>query len=247
MIIEAPVIIAHRGAAIQAPENTMAAFRRALQLGAGGIELDVHLSADGHLVVIHDERVDRTSNGKGLIKEMSFDELRSLDFGSWFSPGFQGEKIPDLEEVLQLLDGWDGILNIEIKNGPVFYPGIEKAVLDTVVKHGFLSRTIFSSFNHYCLVEMRKINPETRIAPLYYAGLYEPWVYAQRMGASAIHPNFYTINSEVVKNCKRNNVMVNPYTVDQPEHIKAMIQAGADAIITNYPDVALNIIKEMGR
>lgn len=241
-----PVIIAHRGASKLAPENTMEAFNKALRLGAGGIELDVHLSSDGHLMVTHDEQLERTSNGRGLLKTKTFAELRELDFGSWFSPEFKGAKIPELSEVLELISGWDGLLNIEIKNGPVFYPGIEQAVSDTLTKYDRVRHTIVSSFNHYSLVEIRRINPALMTAPLYVAGLFEPWEYAKRLGACAIHPLFYNIVPEVMKGCKLNGIMVNPYTVDQPEYIKAMVEAGVDGIITNVPDVALKIIKEMG-
>lgn len=241
-----PLIIAHRGASGQAPENTMAAFRRALELGADGIELDVHMSADGRLVVIHDETVDRTSNGKGLVRDKTLAELKALDFGSWFSEEYRGEKILELEDVLELISGWDGLLNIEVKNGPVFYPGIEKAVADALRKYDRTERTIISSFNHYSLVEIRKIDPGIRTAPLYMAGLYKPWDYARSMGASAIHPLFYNIVPEVVRGCKENDIMINPFTVDRPEHIKAVAEAGVDGIITNVPDVALKIVKEMG-
>ncbi len=246
MKIKTPIIIAHRGASRQAPENTMAAFTRALELGAGGIELDVHLSADGHLVVTHDEQVDRTSDGKGLIRDKTLQQLKDLDFGSWFSEHFKGEKIPTLEEVLDLVRDWNGLLNIEIKNGPVFYPGIEKAVSDAVAQYKLANRTIISSFNHYSLVEIRKLNPEIKTAPLYMAGLYEPWQYARSLGACAIHPLFYNIVPEVMKGCKLNGIMANPFTVDQPEYIKAMAAAGVDGIITNVPDIALSIIGEMG-
>ncbi len=246
MNIKEPVIIAHRGASKQAPENTMSAFKKALELGAGGIETDVHLSADGYLVIIHDEQVDRTSDGKGLVKSMTLEQLKTLDFGSWFSPGFSGERIPELDDLLQLLSNWDGLLNIELKNGPVFYPGIEQAVASAVRKYKLTNRTIISSFNHYSLVEIRRIDPEIKTAPLYMAGLYEPWEYARRMGATAIHPLFYNIVPEVMKGCKLNNIMVNPFTVDQPEQIKAMAAAGVDGIITNVPDIALKIVKEMG-
>jgi glycerophosphoryl diester phosphodiesterase len=224
----------------------MAAFRRALELGADGIELDVHLTSDGYLAVIHDEMLDRTSNGKGLVRDRTLAELKELDFGSWFSKDFSGESIPELNEVLRLLSDWDGLLNIEIKNGPVFYPGIEKAVADAVRKYKRLNRTIISSFNHYSLVDIRKYEPGIKTAPLYMAGIYQPWEYARSIGASAIHPLFYNIVPEVMLGCKQNNIMVNPFTVDQPEHIKAMAAAGVDGIITDVPDIALKIVKEMG-
>jgi glycerophosphoryl diester phosphodiesterase len=224
----------------------MPAFVKALELGAGGIELDVHLSSDGRLVVIHDEKVDRTSNGTGYVRDLSFSELKKLDFGSWFSAEYKGARIPGLEEVLELTGKWDGILNIEIKNGPVFYPGIERAVSDAIEKYKLAGRTIVSSFNHYSLMEIRKINPGIKTAPLYMAGLFEPWEYARRLGAAAIHPLFYNIVPEVMNGCKRNNIKVNTFTVDRPEHIRAMAEAGVDGIITNVPDIANKILKEIG-
>ncbi len=241
-----PVIYAHRGASAYAPENTMASFRKALNMGAGGIELDVHLSADGHLVVIHDETVDRVSNGKGLVRDKTLKELKSLDFGSWYSGDFANEKMPELFEVFQLLSSGNALLNIEIKNGPIFYPGIEAKVAEALKKYGMVKRTIVSSFNHYSLVEIRKINPEIKTAILYMAGLYEPWVYSKHVGAAAIHPLFYNIVPEIMKGCIENKIIVNPFTVDKPEHIKSMVLAGVDGIITNVPDVALKIVKELG-
>ncbi len=241
-----PVIFAHRGASAYAPENTMASFRKALEMGADGIELDVHLSSDGHLVVIHDEAVDRTGNGKGRVGDKTLKELKSLDFGSWYSQDFKNERIPELFEVLELLTSRKVILNIEIKNGPVFYPGIEKKVADAVKSYGMLKQVIISSFNHYSLVEIKKISPEIKTAILYMTGLYEPWVYARHVGAEAIHPLFYNIVPEVMKGCMENGIKVNPFTVDRPEHIKSMVLAGVDGIITNVPDVAIKTVKELG-
>lgn len=244
--LKKPIIIAHRGASKKAPENTMASFKMALDMGVGGIELDVHLSSDGHLVVIHDEKVDRTSNGTGWVKDKSLEDLRSLDFGSWFSPDFSGETIPLLEEVLELTRTWDGLVNIELKNGPVFYPGIEKKLANLLNEFGMTDRTIVSSFNHYSLVEMKKISPDVRTGVLYISGLYRPWNYAKIVGADALHPQFYNIVPEIVNGCKENGIAINPYTVDDPKYIKRFADLGVDGIITNVPDVALNILKEMG-
>lgn len=241
-----PVIIAHRGASTKAPENTMPAFKKAIESGAGGLELDVQLTSDGYLVVIHDEKVDRVSNVKGLVKDMTFAELRNLDFGGWFSKEFEGERIPLLDEVLELYSGWNGMLNIEIKNGPVFYPGIEKAVADAMRNSRMTGRTIVSSFNHYSLVEIRKLDSGARTAPLYMEGLFEPWVYAKQIGATAIHPLFYNIVPEVMQGCISNGIQVNPFTIDQPEYIKMAALAGVSGIITNVPDIALKIINEIG-
>lgn len=240
-----PVVIAHRGASAKAPENTLSAFKMAMEDGAGGIELDVHMSRDGHLVVIHDESVNRTSNGHGLIRDKILEELKSLDFGSWFSHSFAGERIPTLEEVLELIVSWDGLLNVEIKNGPVFYPGIEEKLALTLRKFGRVRHSIVSSFNHYSLVEIRKQNPEIRTGILYMAGLYEPWEYARRVGACAIHPLFYNILPEIVRGCKENGIAINPFTVDPPEYIRKIALEGVDGIITNVTDTAVGIMKEL--
>ncbi len=119
-------ILAHRGASAYAPENTMAAFKKAIEMNADGIELDVHLSKDGYIVIIHDERVDRTTDGKGEVKDFSLDELKKLDAGSWFSDEYKGEKIPTLEELLSLIKNTEIYLNIEIKAGYRVYPDIEE-------------------------------------------------------------------------------------------------------------------------
>lgn len=239
-----PVVIAHRGASAYAPENTMSAFKKALDMGAGGIELDVHLSKDGRIVVIHDERIDRTSNGKGMVRDFTLDELKNLDFGSWFSQEYAGERIPLLEEVLELLNGWDGLLNIEIKSGIVLYPGIENKLVELVKKYHMDSKVIYSSFNHYSLAELKRIDPEAKIGLLYGEGLIDPWEYALRVGAYAIHPVFYAVVPDIVKGCRENGIAVNTFTVDHPEHILRMAEAGVDGIITNVPDIALKIIKE---
>ncbi len=239
-----PVVIAHRGASAYAPENTMSAFRKALDMGAEGIELDVHLSKDGHPVVIHDEKIDRTSNGKGLVKDFTLEELRTFDFGSWFSPEYAGERIPTLEEVLELLEKWDGLLNIEIKSGIVIYPGIEKKLVELVRKYNMEHKVIYSSFNHYSLAELKRIDPDAKIGLLYGEGLIDPWEYALRVGAYAIHPVFYAVVPEIVKGCRENGIAVNVFTVDHPDHISRMVDAGVDGIITNVPDIALKVINE---
>jgi len=239
-----PIVIAHRGASKYAPENTIAAFRKAVEMGAEGIELDVHLSADGHLVVIHDEKVDRTSNGNGWVKGKTLEELKALDFGSWFSQEFKGETIPTLDEVLELLQRWTGTINIEIKDGSILYPNIEKEVVNIIEKFKLEDRIIVSSFNHYSLVEVKKLNPRIKTGILYLAGLYEPWEYAKRLDAYAIHPSLYNVVPEIVNGCIKNGIAINPYTIDEPEMIKKVASLGVDGIITNVPDIALKVLKE---
>lgn len=237
-----PLIIAHRGASAYAPENTLAAFSKAIEQGADGIELDVHLTKDGQVAVIHDGTVNRTSNEKGRIMDMTLAEAKEFDFGSWFSKEYKDEKIPSLNEVLELLKDWDGILNVELKSSAFeLYKGMEKKVLDLLKFYSFLDQTIISSFNHYSLVDLKKIEPAAKVCPLYVAGLYEPWRYASMIQAFAIHPAFHAVVPEIVQGCREHGIKVNTYTVNHPDHIKAMINANVDGIITDVPDVAKKI------
>jgi glycerophosphoryl diester phosphodiesterase len=240
-----PVIFAHRGASGYAPENTMAAFKKGIEMGAKGIELDVHLTKDGQIVVCHDENIKRTSNGEGLIMDMTLEELKKFDFGVRFSSEFEGEKIPTLEEVLELIEDWDGILNIEIKAAPRQYlAGLEKEVVELVKKYSMVDKIIISSFNHYSLAEVKKIAPEFKTGILYSELIYEPWEYVKNVGACAIHPGLISLTEEVIKGCIKNGVMVNVWTVNQSEHMKMLIEAGVDGIITNYPDTAVKLVKQ---
>lgn len=240
-----PIVIAHRGASAYAPENTMSAFIRAMEMGAGGIELDVQLTRDEYPVVIHDETIDRTGNGSGWVGKFTFLEISSFDFGSWFGTEFENERIPSLEAVLKLLNSWDGLLNIEIKNSKILYPGIEEKVVELIRKYNMESRTIVSSFNHYSLAELKKLAPELKTAPLYDSILFEPWEYAKKLGAYAIHPAYCNIIPQVMEGCKRCGIRVNPYTIDEPKMIKKAAIAGVDGIITNVPDKAINALKEI--
>lgn len=239
------LIIAHRGASGCAPENTMAAFEEALKMGAEGIELDVHMTKDGEVVVIHDHTIDRTSDGKGMVGGFSLEEIRGFDFGAWFDPKFEGARIPTLGEVFELLRDWDGLLNIEIKSGPIFYPGIEEKLVHMVRDYDFPGRIIFSSFNHYSLRDIKVMDPNMEIGLLYMAGLVEPWKYAKDLGAEALHPLYYNVIPELVAGCKENGVKLNPFTIDDEKEIEMIMRAGVDGIITNYPDRALNIKKRL--
>lgn len=235
-----PVIIAHRGASAYAPENTLAAFRKALELRAGGIELDVQLTQDGQVVVIHDEKINRTSNGKGWIKDYTLKDLKKLDFGSWFDKAFKNERIPALEEVMELLAGWQGLLNIELKNGPVVYPGMEEKVAALIKRFNKEDKVIVSSFNHYSLVDFKREAPRVATGVLYSEGIYEPWEYARKLGAVAIHPHYSSVRPEIIAGCRQHGIAVNPYTVDNADQIRQLAHAGVDGIITNVPDVAGN-------
>ncbi len=239
-------IIAHRGFSSQAPENTMAAFEWALHFGVDGLEFDVHLTRDGVPVICHDEAVDRTTNGQGLVKDYTYEELTRLDAGSWYGPEFRGERIPALMELLERVRQTDLLINIELKTNIFTYPGIEEQVTGMLRDLAMVDQCLISSFNHYTLVRTLTIMPQLRIGALYETDLYQPWRYAKTFNANALHPGHHSINPAMVAAAHEAGLMVNPWTVDQPEAIRRVSAAGADALITNCPDVAKSVLQQTG-
>lgn len=235
------IIYAHRGASGVCPENTMAAFAKAIEMGAHGIETDVQMSKDGVLVLCHDERLERTTDGRGLLAEHTWEELRRLDAGSWFAPSFAGERLPRLEDLLALVAGTKLLLNLELKSGVVLYPGIEAKVVALIKDYGLRGRVLISSFNHFSLVEVKRLDPEIETGILYMEGLVDPWLYARHIGADALHPLFYGVRPEIVAGAHAAGLRVNAWTVDEPAQAKALIQAGVDGLITNHPDRLLGL------
>ena len=240
-----PKIIGHRGAPHIAPENTMASFQAAIELGVDGIETDVQLTNDGCLIICHDETLDRTTNGKGFLKDFNLKEIKNLSAGEWFSPDYKDEKIPTLKDFFDLVHNKNLLINIEIKSGIVFYPGIEQKVIQMIYQYNIKDRVILSSFNHYSLLECKKIDSSIKTGALYMEGLVNPWEYAAKIGADALHPLFYNIRPEIMKGIKENKIMVNTFTVNHEEQMKYIIGLEVDGIITDYPDKLLRIKKEM--
>lgn len=239
------LVFGHRGSKGTHPENTMISFQEAYRAGAEGIELDVHLTKDGIPVVIHDEMVDRTTNGHGWVKDFTLKELKALDAGSWFSSQFAGEQIPSLEEVLEWIQPTKLWINIELKNGPIFYPLIEEKVLDLVLKYQLQERTILSSFNHYSLVKLHQLQPEIETAILFMEGLYEPWDYARSIGASSLHCFLPVATPELLQGAQQKGTPVRPFTVNEDAHIYALMRGGCSAIITDWPEKALEIRRSL--
>ena len=169
---------AHRGASAYAPENTIPAFQMAMEMGADGLELDVHESSDGKLMVIHDERIDRTSNGTGRVVDMTCQQLKKLDFSNGM-PDYKDVRIPTLREVYGLIKDSRMTVNVEIKCDVVIYPGIWDKVISLEREMGMQGRIIYSSFNHYVLQKVRELDPDAEIGLLYANAMVDPWVYAK--------------------------------------------------------------------
>ncbi|NLL43882.1 MAG: glycerophosphodiester phosphodiesterase [Firmicutes bacterium] len=234
------IVMAHRGFSSKAPENTMAAFTLALDAGAEGIELDVHLTKDGEVVVIHDHTLARTTNGTGLVADLTLAELQELDAGLWFSPEFKGERLPSLREVLELLKEHNVLLNVETK-AALGYEQLNEKLASLLDEYAMWEKTIISSFNHYALVHIKTIRPQARTGILYNCGLVNPWEYAKSIGATALHPYYLTIVPELVQAAQQHGMMVNVWTVDEEVDIERVSLAGVDAIITNVPDRVLSM------
>lgn len=241
-------IYAHRGASGQCPENTMAAFKQALKDGADGIEMDVHLTRDSVPVIIHDETVDRTSNGSGFVKDYTLSSIKNLSMGSWKSAKYASETIPTLEEFLDWISGTPLLINIELKNNIFSYKGMEKIVLDIVKERGLLNRTIFSSFNHESLYKLHLLNTDAETAPLLARPLMvPPWDYCRELGAKGIHPNYRHVTSQLIEELHQHQLAIRPYTVNVPNYMHLLMNWKADAIITDQPWMAASLKKQLSK
>jgi glycerophosphoryl diester phosphodiesterase len=229
-------IFAHRGFSAVAPENTIAAFELAICAGADGVELDVHMTKDKELVVIHDETVNRTTNGLGWVKEWSLAEIKKLDNGTWFSDEYKNQTIPTLSQVLEVVKDTEHWINIELKNNMVVYSKIEELVVREIERFGMEDRVILSSFNHCSLHQLHLYRPKLNLGVLFECGLFQPWIYAKHLGVSSIHPFHLLVTDEMIQRCRIHGIHVCPFTVDDEQGMKRLIASGVDAIITNFPD-----------
>lgn len=234
---------AHRGASAYAPENTMEAFSLAIEQRADGIELDVHLTADGEVVVAHDETVDRVSDGSGRIVQMTLTELRQLNFHKPMPQYTETARIPTLREVLDLLRPTNLILNIELKNSIEAYPGMEERCIDLVRAAGMRDRVWYSSFNHHSLTQVKALDSGAPCGVLYSGTMVQPWLYARNLGMDALHPHFSELLvPDEVPQSHTAGIRVHAWTVNETEHLEAVARTGLDAIITNFPDRALRVL-----
>lgn len=238
-----PVIFAHRGASAHAPENTLAAFELALTQGADGVELDTKLSADGHVVVIHDPTINRTTGAHGRVKDLSLADLRALEAGSFFSANFRDEKIPTLEEVFEAV-GKRTFINVELTNYNTPRDHLVESVCMLVKKFGLQKRVIFSSFFASNLSKARSYLPEVPCGLLALNGL--PGAWARSFGYAfgkydALHPNLKDVTPQQVQRVHRLKGRVHVWTVNKVEDMRRLFGWGVDAIFTDDPQSAVRI------
>jgi len=221
--------IAHRGASADFPENTLAAFAGAIAAGAGMCELDVHHTADGEIVVIHDDTIDRTSDGHGKVADLRLAQLRAFDAGSWFASSFAAERIPLLQEVFDLVQARCA-LNIELKA-----PGVAARVCATIRQWRAEESALISSFDANALAEVRALAPEIRLGLLTSRMPARSLERAVLLKAAAINPAFELASAEFCARAHRQGLAIYPWTVDDPDQMRKLISAGVDGIMTNHP------------
>lgn len=241
-----PVIFAHRGASAYAPENTLSAFELALAQNADAIELDVKLSADGRAVVIHDTTVDRTTDGHGRVKDLTLQELRSLDAGSFFSERYRGEKIPTLEEVFEAV-GKRTFINVELTNYTTPRDALVETVCSLVKESGLQEHVMFSSFFASNLTKARAYLPGVPRGLLAFDGWLGAW--ARSFGFNfgkyqALHPYLEDVTVQQVQRVHRLNRRIHVWTVNAVDDIRRLFHWGVDAIFTDDPQLAVQVRSE---
>lgn len=234
------LLFAHRGFSGKYPENSPLAFRKAAEeTGADGIESDVHITKDGKLVIFHDASVERTSNGTGFIKDLTYEELLSLDIGAWKSPEFAGEHIWTFGQLLDFCKEAGLLLNMELKNYEVFYPELEERVIAEICAAKMEERVFVSSFNHISMQRFKTLCPEIETGLLYDKPLLDMEAYIQRSNADNMHPRYVLLQyqPELVELFHSRGMKVNTWTVNGEEDMRDMLERGVDCIISNYPNL----------
>lgn len=232
-------IIAHRGASGYAPENTLAAFQKAIDMGVDGFELDVQLTKDNKLVIHHDFELGRTTTGSGFIKDLNLNYIKSQDAGSWFGDEFKGEVVPTLSEFFDLIPtGY--LINIEIKSIGIDDRDVAKFVVEEIVKHGREEDCIISSFNHKILADILKLNDKIRVGALIYSRLLYLEEYFKMLPVYSAHLAVQNTDYEIIKNMHLNGYKVFVWTVNDKNTANLLKSLDIEAIITNYPDILDN-------
>jgi glycerophosphoryl diester phosphodiesterase len=243
-----PILFAHRGDLAHAPENTLPAFQQAIQKGADGVELDAKLTADGHVVVIHDSTVDRTTDGTGRVASLTLEAIRKLDAGKWFNEKFSGTKVPLLDEVFETV-GRDKLINIELKNYFTPRDGLVLKICELIKRHNNPSQIIFSSFYPSNLKIAAQTLPEVSRGLLAMPGLLGLW--ARSFGFmfgdyQALHPHVSSASREQMQRVHRLNRRVHVWTANTPEEIIRLKNWGADGIFTDDPQMAVRALGRNG-
>ena len=247
-------VISHRGANKVSPQNTIEAFKKAIQFRADGFETDVHLTSDGVPVICHNYTIDKTSDGKGAIASNTLDYLKRFDFGSYFHHSYKGVEIPTLEEFLTLCEKANlKVLNIEIKSPKNKDYVIVDKILDAVKAHGLFDKLLISSFDPDLLVYIKDKDENCKTGFLYSPD--KPITYKRVLGneigfaksidADALHPHQMFVTQKLIDDAHENGIMVNPWTVNKEKDIIKLVKMGVDGVITDVPNIAKRLIEAL--
>ncbi|KGA95967.1 hypothetical protein AJ85_07975 [Alkalihalobacillus alcalophilus ATCC 27647 = CGMCC 1.3604] len=234
-------IFAHRGFSSKYPENTMSAFKAAAELDIDGIELDVQLTKDGVLVIMHDLKLDRTTNGKGFVRQTSSYEIQTLSAGAWFSDEFEKERVPTLEEFFQWVKPLSLKINIELKGLVEDREQLIEKVLNLVRSYSLEERVIFSSFDHRGMKMLKNRAPEIESAVIAMAAIFGPEHYATTVGVEGYHFYSPTLLEEEAKKLIRSEFLIRPFTVNREEDLKKFMSWGVAGLFTDNPDLAVKV------
>lgn len=240
--MRSPWVIAHRGASGGAPENTLAAFQRAVELGAGFIETDLHLTRDARFVAIHDATLERTTNGHGPVHEASLAELRELDAGHWFDRQYMGERIPTLEEILNFSREHDVVFYLEVKYDSAW--GMHHALVAALQNAQNTARTIIISFDPSTLLALRRLDPSIMIGLLLESPHENVVKTAEEVGARQICPRASLVTPELVEAAHRADLHVATWTVNKADDMRNLITLGVDGIMTDFPDRLRAVVED---
>lgn len=241
-LMRSPWIIAHRGASAYTPENTMAAFERAVQLGAGFVETDLHLTRDARFVAIHDDTLERTSNGRGPVRDHTLAELRVLDVGLWYDRQFAGQRIPTLEDILTFARTHDVVFYLEIKHGAAW--GMHHALVGALQNAENAARTVVISFDASTLAPLPKVDPGIMMGLLVDHARPDPVKTATELGARQLCPRVDLVTSELVDRAHAADLQVVAWTVNDPKQMRSLIQTGIDGIMTDRPDRLRAVVED---
>ena len=234
--------IAHRGASGYAPENTIAAFRRAVAQGASFIETDLHLTRDAHFVAIHDEAVDRTTNGHGAIQNMTLADVRRLDAGSWFASEFMGERVPTLDDVLEFARKNDVVFYLELK--PSGFWGGEHALISQLRNSAEIARSVVISFDPAILASLRKLEPTIMTGLLHDGKIANAFDTAMDIGARQLAVRSDLVSPNFLQQARSLDLQVVCWTVNSLAHMRMLMAAGVDGIMSDYPDRLVSLLKK---
>jgi glycerophosphoryl diester phosphodiesterase len=238
-----PWVIAHRGASGHAPENTLAAFERAVALGAGFIETDLHLTRDARFVAIHDSTLERTTNGKGNVRDATLAEIRKLDAGMWFDREFMGQKVPTLEEIVEFAAKHDVIFYLELKYEAAW--GMHHSLVGALQKSGGAARSIIISSSEPTLTALRQVDPSAMMGLIFDEANQDHTKAGIELGVRQLCPQYSLVTNEMVEQAHALDLQVATWTVDDAATMRAMIAAKVDGIMTNFPDRLQAVLEDL--